>query len=197
MAPDYKTSYTLIGRALDLDDHAAWQELHDYYENFIIHLMLSMDVQTDDRDELRQTIMIRLTRALRAYNKDRGLFRSWLASLIRNEVITYLRNKKSFNNSMSSLEVVDTPEELTEESALDLYIQKEWKSHMMKIVMERVKNRFRGNAIQVYELGTKGYKPSEIAEQLNLSTTTVYTLRKRVKKFLKSQTESISSNFEL
>ncbi len=196
MAPKYETSYTLIGRALDLDDHDAWEQLNEYYSKFIYYLLTNMDVRNEDRDELHQIVLIRLMKALKQYDQKRGKFRTWFAELVRREVLGFFRSQKTFQNSMPSLEAENVPEQSIDESDLDQQIQQEWKSYMIQVVMGRLRTRFRGNAIEIFELGSQGYKTDEICEKLGLSHSTVYTLRKRVKNFLREETESLTKNME-
>jgi len=191
MAPKYETSYTLIGRALDLDDQEAWAQLYEYYSNFIYHLLANLGVEVSDKDEVHQAIMIKLTKALKSYDQEKGRFRTWFATLVKNEVFTHYRKQKNFTNSMSSLDAEYIPEQALDQSDLEGNIAAEWKRYITKVALDRLRLSFRGHAIDIFELGTKGFTTDEICEKLGLSASTVYTLRKRVKRYLYNEAESI------
>jgi len=196
MKPEYKTSYTLIGRALNLDDQDAWRELHDYYSKLIYYLLTAMNVESDDKDDLKQTVMIRLADKIKLYDKEKGGFRTWFSTLVRNEVLTHYRKKTSVSNSVVVYDGGNLDDEAQEQSDLDILISKEWDNYITKIVQERIRTAFRGNAIQVFDLDLQGYTTEEISKELGLSANTIYTLRKRVKRYLRDEAKSIIQSTE-
>jgi len=197
MAPNYDTRYTLIGRALDLNNQDAWAELHAYYSKLIYHLLATLSVPAEYKDEVHQLVMIKLVSSLKRYSSEKGKFRAWFTTLVKNELFSFYRKQKTFVNSMSPLDDHTMQNLMLEESDFDHLVDQEWKNHITQVAIERLRLKFRGNAIQIFELGSQGVSTEEICEKLNLSTSTVYTLRKRVKRYLYSEAESIIADTEL
>jgi len=196
MAPNYDTRYTLIGKALDLNNQEAWAELHAYYSKLIYHLLTNLSVPAGAKDEVHQLVMIKLASSLKHYSPEKGKFRTWFSTLIKNELFTFYRKQKNFVNSMRPLDDHTLENLPLDESDYDLRVDEEWTRYIMQIAMERLQLKFRGNAIKIFELGCQGLSTDEICEKLNLSSSTVYTLRKRVKRYLCNEAESIIADTE-
>ena len=79
---------------------------------------------------------------------------------------------------------------------IDGIIEKEWAAYVGSLAMERVRDSFEGQAIEVFELGLDGLSAAQIAEQTKLTVATVYTLKKRVKKRLYLEIRNLTSELE-
>jgi RNA polymerase sigma-70 factor (ECF subfamily) len=79
---------------------------------------------------------------------------------------------------------------------IDVQIEREWAVYVGNLAMKRVRNIFHGQAVKVFELGMDGMPASEIAEQTGLSISSVYTLRKRVKKRLYLEIRALAAELE-
>ena len=62
--------------------------------------------------------------------------------------------------------------------------------------MTRVRSVFRGQAVRVFELSLDGLPAAVIAERTGLSVSSVYTLRKRVKKRLYLEIRALVAELE-
>ena len=84
---------------------------------------------------------------------------------------------------------ISTPE-------IENIIEKEWAAYIASQAMNRVRENFQGQAIEVFELGLDGHSAAHIAEKTKLTVATVYTLKKRVKKRLYLEIRQLSSELE-
>lgn len=191
------TRYTLLQRAVDTNNEQAWEELVETYRRFIFHILHQLNIEPTDIDDLSQQVLLALTQNLSKYDRGKAKFRTWLSSIIRNTAFSHHRK---LNRHKLRFESSGTPEyfENTEggDSALDQIIEKEWAAYISGMAMQRVKESFQGNAVEVFELGLDGLSAEEVAKKTGLTVSSVYTLRKRVKKRLYLEIRAITAQVE-
>lgn len=191
-----KTSYSLLLRARDLNDQDAWSELYQYYRLFIFYILQQFAVAPDDIDDLTQEVLVTLTNKINSYDPKQGRFRSWLSGIIRNTYLKYRTKQQRTNNHVNSIadhqEIID----LVQNSQIDELIEAEWRKYITNVAFQRVSEKFQGQAIEVFKLGLKGKSAEEIAEATDLKVSSVYTLRKRVKKLLMLEIKSVVDDLE-
>lgn len=194
---EHATRHSLIRRACDPKDERAWEEFIQHYRRFICYILHEIGIGPDEVDDLAQQILVRLTQDLSSYDRSRARFRTWLGTVIRNAAFTHLRTlkRRSFHLRRYGEELVikDSGDKPCE---LDKFIEEEWKTYVSSIAMERVRSVFQGQAMDVFEMGLDGKSADEIAEATSLTVSSVYTLRKRVKKRLYLEIRAITAELE-
>jgi len=191
------TRYTLLQRAVETDSEQAWAELVETYRRFIFHILHRLNIDPADIDDLSQQVLLALTQNLSNYDRSKAKFRTWLSTIIRNTACSHHRKLNRHNQRFESSgtpEYYEDPED--GESALDRIIEQEWAAYISGMAMERVKENFQGNAIKVFELGLDGLSTDEIAKHTGLTISSVYTLRKRVKKRLYLEIRALTAQME-
>jgi RNA polymerase sigma factor (sigma-70 family) len=192
------TMHTLIRRACDPQDEVAWRDFVEQYRRFIIHVLREMSIHMDEIDDLSQQILLTLTRDLPGYDRSKGRFRSWLSAVIRHTALSHLNKQRYRTKRMADYIEEREVNWLNDrdESEISLMIENEWAAYVGKLAMDRVSAAFRGNALEAYELFLDGLSASEIAEQTKLTVSSVYTLRKRVKRRLYLEIRAITAELE-
>lgn len=191
-----QTSYTLLQRACDLHDEAAWVEFADHYLRFIYYILNQMGVGAADVEDVAQQILIMLTRDLGNYDRSKARFRTWLSAVIRNAALVYFRKEKSQQKRIRVFGEERRVESMDQPSEIDQRIEAEWEEYVAELAMERVRGVFKGQAMTVFELGMEGLSAAEVADQTGLSVASVYTLRKRVKKRLYLEIRALVAELE-
>lgn len=191
------TSYTLLKRACDTEDDQAWDELVERYGRFILYILKELGVTDRDRQDVMQDVLLGLTRTLKNYDPCRSSFRKWLGTVIRNTSVNYFRKRQSRPSSFCELDSEHPADELKVPSDIHQWIEEEWATYIGNLAMERVRQVFKGQAIEAFELGLDGKSASEIAEAAGLTVSSVYTLRKRVKQRLLLEVRSLTEELEL
>ena len=202
MSDKWVTKQTLIMRAQNQDDQHAWNDFVSYYQPFIIVILNYTGIKKTDQDDICQDILLKLWKNLQkfSYDPERGKFRTWLKTIIRNSSIDFYRKKKrihdnevrSLDNSFDDLEASI---ELNEEE-LDKIIDLEWRTHVTKLAMERVEKSFTGNAMDVFKLALDEISTIEIANQLGIAESSVHKLKKRVEEKLVMEIRRICEEIE-
>ena len=84
----WNTRKSLLLRASDPDNHNAFEEFTDYYQDFIHIVIMKLGVSPTDCKDLEQEILVKLWRNLAKFDSERekANFKGWLSTVIRNEV---------------------------------------------------------------------------------------------------------------
>jgi len=186
LSGEWNTRQSLLLRAKDPDDEAAWADFVKYYERFIYHLLHRMNVNLDDMDDMVQVVLVKVWKSLQDYEKQRAKFRTWLAKVVRNAVFDYYKAEQRRGNMIAANVLIDESSHASDGSDLELMIQKEWELYMTNFALERLRGIFSETAVQVFELSLEGKSVKKIAHQLDITVDSVYTLKNRVKaRFIK------------
>jgi RNA polymerase sigma-70 factor (ECF subfamily) len=190
MSNQFATRKSLIMRASDAQDKLAWSEFVGYYKTFIFILLKNMGLSNEDCEDLTQNILLKIWKKLTTYDENKAKFRTWLSTIIRNEAYEHF-NKISQQKKKIEAYGADFQEDYQKEDEFSERLEKEWATYIANVAMERVKKKFLGNAMEVFNLTMEGMKGSEISKKLKISENTVYALRGRVKMELKEEVQSL------
>jgi len=192
-----QTNYTLLYRSLHLGDQEAWEELYNRYTAFVYHILNSIGVSEADMDDISQEVFIELSAKFKHYDKEKGRFRGWLAGFIRFTALRHLRKKVTYQKYVDKSGEDAAVFEKLETSDIETLVEKEWSKYVIAIAAERLTSKYRGKAATVFKLWMEGKDNTEIAEQVEVKISTVYTFKKRIKKTLYEEAESIRAELDL
>jgi len=190
------TSFTLLGRALDLGDEEAWMYLDKNYRRYIYHLLHGLDVSMNDIEDFTQQVMLGLTVKLKQYDRQKGQFRSWLSTVVRNEVLMSYRKQKSRTQTLEQYVNECETNKTNTPSELDQRILREWNHHLYTIALERIESKTSTTSLQVMELTRQGRTAEEISQTLGIAVTSVYNLRRIVKQHLTNEIRELRRELE-
>ncbi|MFC5050449.1 RNA polymerase sigma factor [Rubritalea spongiae] len=190
------TRYSLLRRAIDLNDDHAWNELNKHYERFIYYILHQLNVSSSDIDDLAQQTLIILMRDLPKYDRERARFRTWLKQVIRSTALMHFRQRESQQVKMNKFAGDAQLSQQDQTTDIDQYIEEEWETYVTNVAMKRVRKEYRGQAIEVFELGLQGISAQQIAQRTGLTISSVYTLRKRVKRSLFLEVQAVIHELE-
>jgi len=187
------TRYSLIERALDLNDQEAWRELEAQYKAFIFHVLKDAGVPQSEQEDIAQNVLVTLSQNLKSYDKEKGKFRSWFATVLKRASYAYLKSKKSrvlrenkyFENSVSE-----------EASDLDVLIEDQWKLHVTNLAFDRVRESFRGQSVEVFQRLASGESVESVMEATGLARQSIYTMKMRVQKSLAREVRYVMDQLE-
>jgi len=196
MGDTNQTKHTLLQRACDAGNDRAWEEFVQNYRRFILYILAELGVARDAVEDVAQQIFVALTRDLPSYDRARARFRTWLSTVIRNAALVHFRKQNNQRNRLKVFEVDQSVFNHTPEPEISQLIEMEWSTYISSLAMDRVREVFQGEAIHVFELGLDGHSAAAIAERTGLTVSSVYTLKKRVKKRLYLEIRAVSAELE-
>jgi RNA polymerase sigma factor (sigma-70 family) len=189
----WKTRQTLIDRARDPNDSQAWDEFTDYYASFIRMVLLQLHAPLDDLEDLSQDVLLKLWQGLpkMEMGRDDARFRAWLGTVIRNAVYNHCSQAASRKRRDTKTAVANVvPGDLED------IIEREWRQHIISLVVERLNASFSGKAMEVFMLTLNGKSADDIASALELTKASVYVLRNRVRTRFLDEAKQLRSQLE-
>jgi len=193
------TRVSLLQRARDEKNDLAWNELLSYYEPFIRKVLGGMSFRGADLEDARQQVSLRLWKGLKTYERDpeRAKFRTWFARLIQNTALNMIRAKKRQPSGHSLDDDDSNFNELAEESSvMEARVEDEWQQYVVDLALDRARDAFSGNAVEVFTRSLAGQSVESIAEKLGIKQNTVYILKHRVKTMLLREIQILKRDLE-
>lgn len=192
----YLTRHSLIQRLKTVDDQQAWEEFVFHYRPFIFFLVKKMQIEISEQDDLFQEILLKLYQNLESYSKEKGRFRSWLGTIIRNCALNYHRDRKRITNKVDNLgenlEVIVS----YKAEEFERIIEKEWHNYVLDLAFEKLGKIFDQNIIRCFKMTLDRKSPEQISKALNITKESVYTLRSRFKARLTAEVRQILEELE-
>jgi len=199
MSNPYDTRYTLIERATDLGDEAAWTELLTIYEPLIYHILKGFSLQHHDVQNIAQESLVKLTKNLGKYDASKGRFRNWVSMIVKREALMLIRRyqgakeRVNLSNGDDSLEKLRNVFESVDHEVL---FDREWEKYLFKLAWERVKLSFSSNAQQCFELSIGGAPLEEIMEKTGLSKNSVAIFRSSIKRAMTHEVARLEERYD-
>jgi len=194
-----QTRLTLIQRAQDQSDEAAWSEFVEIYKNYIYVIIRKMGINDKDCEDILQQVLLKLWKTLPdfEYGKNKSKFRTWLGTITHSSTMDFFRRQASqdrriegaTNAQMTHLNTINKPE--IEEMA-----EREWRLYITNLAMNNIEQFFSGKAIDVFKMSIKGQSNQQISEDLGVKLETVYILKNRVKKRLTEEIKQLKAQYE-
>jgi RNA polymerase sigma factor (sigma-70 family) len=160
-----------LHRSLVLGERRAFDELYRRYASSAYGLALRVTGQTQLAQEVTHDAFLALWRAPEAFDPARGTFRAFFLSLVHHRAVDTVRREERLRRR--SLRMNPGPSE--DEDSTEEVVEQAWLAYRRT----RVRSALRllpGEQRQVLELAYfRGYKQSEIAEELNIPLGTVKT----------------------
>ncbi len=197
-----QTRWSLINRLKNWDDSATWQEFFDTYWRLVYSVARKAGLSDVEAEEVVQETVISVAKQMPRFaaGPERGSFKSWLMHLTRRRIADQFRKRPPagrFKKSTAT-ETAGTPimEKVADPSGLPLESiwEEEWRDHLMKTAMDRVKKTVQPKQFQVFHLLTvKQMSPEAVASLLSLKVANVYLIKHRVAELLKEEIARIEN----
>lgn len=189
--PDPVTSKSLLMKARDCSDQAAWRRLTELYEPFITRWVRPHVAQRADAEDLVQEVMTALVRELPKFdhNQQTGAFRAWLRTLTVHRVQSYWQKRgaaKAGSGDPDSHEALAQLADPT--SPLSRSWDEEHDRYVTRTMLAAIRLEFQPATWHAFERQVQdGLPASEVAQELGLSVNAVLISKSRVLKRLREK----------
>ena len=179
------TSPTLLSRVRDPADTAAWREFDSRYGELVLRYCRRRGLQHSDAEDVRQMVMLKVSRALRDFKYDprRGRFRGFLWRIVRNENLRYVTRP---NTAPKRVGTYGSPAvEPVAPRDMDEVWEEEWTHHHLRMAMRRIRETFDPRSVSVFESLLSGEAVDAVARQTGMTRDAVHKVKQRVRDRLK------------
>ncbi len=194
MAEIPATRPSLLVRLRDPRDEAAWIEFVDLYATLVYNYARKQGLQDADSADLSQEVLCAVASAIGRleYDPQRGAFRSWLFTIIRRKLANWraARQRRILGSGNSDTErlLEQCPAPDREEAVWE----QEWQERLFAWACTQVRCDISEVTWQAFWRTTVADQPGkQVAEDLGLSVTAVYSARSRVLARLKELIRSV------
>lgn len=179
------TRPSLLERLRDGEDQSAWQEFDDRYRELILRYGRRSGLQPADAQDVRQMVMLSLSRALPnfVYRPELGRFRDYLGASVRNAIRKH-RAKRGRAGEVPLSEIDETRLESGDGAWVEAW-NEEWMLHHYRRAMKRVRRDVSEKSLAIFEGLLDGATVEELAETHGTSTDAVYKVKQRMRDRLK------------
>jgi RNA polymerase sigma factor (sigma-70 family) len=178
------TRQSLLLRLRDHQDHEAWTQFVDLYAPLIYDYARQRRLQDADAADLTQLCLRRFAASVGRleYDPQRGSFRGWLFTLVRNMLRDFLDRPLSFQQGSGDARVhnllesqtVSEPDEAAE-------WDREWRRNMFAWAAEQVRPCVQEATWQAFwKTAVENKSGHDVAAELGLSVAAVYLAKSRV-----------------
>jgi RNA polymerase sigma-70 factor (ECF subfamily) len=189
MANEPATSPSLLIRIRDRGDHLAWSQFLEIYQPLIHGFARKHGLQEADAADLTQEVLraVALSVARLDYDPQRGSFRGWLFTVVRNKLRNFLESRQRQVQGSGDTSVQDA---LNEQPAPGqgpeaLWVR-DYERRLFTWAAEQVKSSVQENTWQAFwQTAVEGKSGQEVARALGISVAAVYLAKSRVMAQLK------------
>jgi RNA polymerase sigma-70 factor (ECF subfamily) len=186
---EYETRPSLLLRVRDAADQEAWQRFARAYGGLIYGECRRRGLRDADAEDVTQQVFSRIFQALRSfeYRPERGRFRDWLATIVRNEVYRFLKSRAGV--PMHSEAALDELEQA------DAGWEERFMGHLLSVALEECRPHFEPRTWAAFQGVWVEHRPApEVGRELGLPVESVYVAKSRVLKRLAAVVEELTND---
>lgn len=183
---DADTTPSLLLRLRDSGDDRAWQDFMQVYSPLIYGYCRKRHVQAQDAADVTQEVLMRVNRAIGEfeYSSQKGMFRDWLAKIVRNELSRFWAKRGSSQPLEQAAEAVD--HQLWHEH---------FHEHILASALLRTEPHFEAHTWNLFAQSWIEKKPAAaVALEQNVEVDQVYVAKSRVLKRLRREVDLLAED---
>ena len=190
------TRQSLLRRASDLHDDAAWSEFVTIYRPAVLRFALRRGLQLADAEDVTQRVFVVVARKLKEWNPDAaaGSFRAWLLTVTRNAVINAVTRqpRDTARGGTSTLQRLGRQPSKRPDRSLEDELERECQRAEFRRAATEVEHEFEPATWQAFWLtAVNQQEVAAVASKLGKSNGSVYAARSRVMRRIRQRVLSI------
>jgi RNA polymerase sigma factor (sigma-70 family) len=186
------TQPTLLVRIRNADDQEAWERFVDLYAPLVYGFLRKRGLQDADAADLTQDVMRSVAAAAQRleYDERRGLFRSWLFTIVQNKLTDHWRRgsvrERGTGDTGAQQELNAIPQTNSDDASAEW--DADYQRQLFQYAASIVKPDFNEATWQAFwRTAVDGLSGKEVSAQLGLTAAAVYLAKSRVMARLKEQ----------
>jgi len=201
VADPLETRPTLLERARDLQDQAAWEELCRAYLPLIHGYARQRGCSEAMAADVVQETLLTLARKLPEfeYDRDKGQFRSYLLTIVTNHIRTAFRRERRYVELDSGEEEgeaasarIPAPEQPPPGDNWD----RQWDINLYRLALGAVRERVDATVFESFvRYGIRREPAAEVAADLDCTINAIYQHRNRLVRMLSSEVAQLRREY--
>ena len=194
-AANSETNLSLLKRLkLQPTDEQAWREFVARYGRKVQAWCRQWGLQEADSADVCQTVLLKLSKEIARFDKQRGSFRGWLKTVAHHAWYDLIQSRgHKLAKGGEELERRLSSEEARDDLAKEL--EAAWEQELMQLASGRVQLRVKPKTWQAFQLAAVQHLPGdEVAEQLEMSLASVYKAKSNVLKLFHEEVRSLEES---
>jgi RNA polymerase sigma factor (sigma-70 family) len=194
------TRPSLLFRLRNREDETSWEEFYRLYRRLVYGLARRWGLEHPEAEDVVQEVFQHVAEKISEFEArpNRGAFRRWLMNQTRWRINDKFRERgrRTASDASDSNGPAYNVDEIIPEGALDNCWDDEWQRHVLDTALERLARRVPAKHFQAFELYSRqGWSVRQVAEELGLSSASVYVHNHRLTKQLKAEVERLKQSF--
>jgi len=190
-APVTRASLLLCLR--DLQNAEAWEQFVEIYTPLVYNYCRCRGLQDADAADVTQDVMQTVARAIKnfEYDRERGLFRNWLLTVVRSKLNNFLAKQQRLPNPAGHSAVLTLAEGAASVDG-DSRWEAEYHQHLFHWVAGRIRPQFEEKTWTAFwRAAIEEEDGKKVAASLGMSLAAVYVAKSRVLARLKTEFQSV------
>ena len=196
---DLPTSKSLLAKASDRSDQAAWRRLTELYSPLVQKWVRPHVAQRADAEDVVQEVLTTLVRELSGFdhNQRPGAFRAWLRTITVHRLRAYWDRRDARPPAAGGQDQDEALAQLADPtSTLSQAWDDEHDRHVTKTLLQSIRLEFQPATWQAFERQVQhGHTASQVAAELGLSANAVLIAKSRVLKRLREKAAGLVEFF--
>jgi RNA polymerase sigma-70 factor (ECF subfamily) len=179
----------------DPSDQAGWDEFVERYGRHIYRWCRQWKLQDADAEDVTQDILLKLTRALRAFAYDPSRsFRGWLKTVAHHAWRDFVDSRRHAQRAAGDSQVEAMMLTLEAREDLAQKLEEAFDLELLEAAKVRVRMRVAPHTWEAFRLLTlEGLPVAEVAGRVHLQVAMVYVAKSKVQKMLREEVEKLES----
>ena len=196
------TSYGLLSRLENWDDHESWNVFFETYWRLIYSLAIRSGLTVAEAEDVVQETVICVAKDLPKFQRDRkrGTFKGWLRNVARWRIADQLRKREATmrkqadeRHDENGLALEDIPDSAV--PAVELHWEQEWQANLLRAALDRIKRKVKEEHYQIFDLYViKEWPVEKVAKRLGVSVSQIYVAKHRLTALLKKEIQLLERN---
>jgi len=178
------TRASLLLRIRNPNDVQAWRQFVDVYASLIYGFLRKRGLQDADAADLVQDVLRSVSGAIGKleYDRSRGTFRSWLFTITRNKMYSFLESQaRQVRGSGDSGAIAILEEKAVAPDDSEGQWEEEYQRRTFAWAVERIRGEFQESTFSAFwKTAVEGLNPKGVGDELGMTPGAVYVARSRV-----------------
>jgi RNA polymerase sigma factor (sigma-70 family) len=185
------TRPSLLVRIRDAQDNAAWCQFVEIYAPLIYGFARKHGLQDADAADLTQDVLRVVAKTIPGldYDRQRGSFRGWLFTVVRNRLRNFLTRRRPYDQGTGDTGAHELlQEQPAPEDDQATWWDQDFERQLFACAAKQVRRRVQESTWQAFwQTTVLGKSGKEVAQELKMTVAAVYLAKSRIMAQLKEQ----------